>query len=110
MGSLTLTLFGATAVTFMMLMYALERRGEGFVLAFAFGCALSSTYGFLVGAWPFGVVEAIWAHVAARRYLIESSPYSSRADQQPAAVRPPRVRECRSARLIARERSGSVIS
>ena len=73
MGSLTLTLFGATAVTFMMLMYALERRGKGFVLAFALGCALSSTYGFLVGAWPFGVVEAIWAHVAARRYFDRDS-------------------------------------
>ena len=49
-----LTLFGATAVTFMMVMYALERRHPGFVL----GCALSSVYGFLAGTWPFGVVEA----------------------------------------------------
>jgi hypothetical protein len=64
-----LTLFGAAAVTFMMLMYALEPRGRGFVLAFAFGCALSSAYGFLAGTWPFGVVEAIWAGVALRRYL-----------------------------------------
>ena len=50
-----LTLFGACVVTFMMLMYALERRGRGFVLAFAVGCALSSSYGFLAGTWPFGV-------------------------------------------------------
>lgn len=64
----SVTWFGAAAVTFMMLMYALEQRGNGFVLAFAFGCALSSVYGFLSGAWPFGVVEAIWAAVAARRY------------------------------------------
>jgi hypothetical protein len=63
-----LTLFGATAVTFMMVMYALERRHEGFVLAFACGCALSSTYGFLAGTWPFGVVEAIWAVIALHRY------------------------------------------
>jgi hypothetical protein len=63
-----LTLFGAAAVTFMMLMYALESRGRGFVLAFACGCALSSAYGFLAGTWPFGVVEAIWAGVALRRY------------------------------------------
>lgn len=69
MSTLMLTVFGATAVTFMMLMYALERRHEGFVLAFALGCALSSAYGFLAGAWPFGVVEAIWALVAARRYF-----------------------------------------
>jgi hypothetical protein len=64
-----LTVFGACAVTFMMLMYALERRGRRFVLAFALGCALSSAYGFLAGTWPFGVVEAIWALIALRRYL-----------------------------------------
>jgi hypothetical protein len=63
-----LTLFGAWAVTFMMLMYALERRGRGFTLAFACGCALSSLYGFLVDTWPFGVVEAIWAVIALKRY------------------------------------------
>jgi hypothetical protein len=65
-----LTAFGALAVTFMMLMYAAERRHRGFVLAFACGCALSSVYGFLAGTWPFGVVEAIWAGVAMRRYLM----------------------------------------
>lgn len=64
----TITLFGAAAVTFMMLMYALERRSNWFVLAFAGGCVLSSVYGFLSGAWPFGVVEAIWAGVALRRF------------------------------------------
>ena len=63
-----LTLFGAAAVTFMMLMYALERRGPRFILAFAGGCLLSSTYGFLAGTWPFGVVELIWAGIAIHRY------------------------------------------
>jgi hypothetical protein len=63
-----LTIFGAVAVTFMMLMYALEHRGPVFVVAFACGCALSSSYGFLAGTWPFGVVEAIWALIALRRY------------------------------------------
>jgi hypothetical protein len=63
-----LTLFGVAALSFMMLMYALERRGKGFILAFACGCALSSLYGFLSGAWPFGVVEAIWTAVAIHRY------------------------------------------
>lgn len=63
-----LTIYGACAVTFMMLMYALEARGRRFILAFAFGCALSSSYGFLAGTWPFGVVEAIWSLVAVRRY------------------------------------------
>lgn len=64
-----LTAFGAVAVTFMMLMYAAERRHPGFVLAFAVGCALSSAYGFLAGTWPFGIVEAIWCLIALRRYV-----------------------------------------
>lgn len=63
-----LTAFGAFAVTFMMVMYALERRDSRYVLGFACGCLLSSAYGFLAGAWPFGVVELIWAGVALRRY------------------------------------------
>ncbi|MEI7888535.1 MAG: hypothetical protein WCJ04_14200 [Actinomycetes bacterium] len=65
---MALTTYGVVVLTFMMLMYALERRGPGFILAFAFGCALSSTYGFLSGAWPFGCVEAIWAVIAVQRY------------------------------------------
>jgi hypothetical protein len=63
-----ITLFGVLALTFMMSMYALERRGPSFAFAFAFGCALSSAYGFLAGAWPFGVVELMWAVVALRRW------------------------------------------
>jgi hypothetical protein len=65
---MTLTLFGVVALTFMMLMYALERRSRRFVLAFACGCALSSAYGFLAGTWPFGGVEAIWTIIALVRY------------------------------------------
>jgi len=64
-----LTLFGVAVLNLMMLMYALEARGRGFVLAFAIFCALSSVYGFLSGAWPFGVVEAVWAAIALRRFL-----------------------------------------
>jgi hypothetical protein len=64
-----ITLFGIGALSFMMVMYALERRNPGFIAAFAVGCALSSAYGFLSGAWPFGVVEAIWAVVACRRFV-----------------------------------------
>ena len=63
-----LTVYGVASLTFMMAMYALEGRGRSFVLAFAAGCALSSSYGFLSGAWPFGVVEAVWAIVALRRW------------------------------------------
>jgi hypothetical protein len=67
-----LTAFGVVVLTFMMLMYALERRGPRFVLAFAVGCALSSLYGFLSGAWPFGAVEAVWCAIALRRYVAGS--------------------------------------
>ena len=63
-----LTVYGVVVLTFMMLMYALERRGPRFVLAFACGCALSSVYGFLAGTWPFGAVEAVWGLIALRRY------------------------------------------
>jgi hypothetical protein len=73
MSSLPVTIYGICALTFMMGMYALERRGRRFVLAFAGGCVLSSVYGFLSGAWPFGVVELIWSGIAARRYLATRS-------------------------------------
>lgn len=73
MSSTAITVFGVVALTFMMAMYALERRNAGFVLAFAAGCLLSSAYGFLSGAWPFGFVELIWAGVAARRYAAQRS-------------------------------------
>lgn len=68
MSSTAITTFGVIALTFMMVMYGLEHRHSRFVLAFAAGCLLSSAYGFLSGAWPFGVVELIWAGVAVRRY------------------------------------------
>lgn len=63
-----LTLYGVLALAFMMTMYGLEGRGPSFVLAFAFGCCLASVYGFLTDAWPFGVVEVVWAVIAVRRY------------------------------------------
>jgi hypothetical protein len=64
----SLTLFGLAAVTAMLICYALEDRSAWFVLAFAGACALGSIYGFLQGAWPFGVVEAIWAVIAVWRW------------------------------------------
>lgn len=63
-----LTFFGLFAVTAMLVTYALENRSSWFILAFAASCALGSAYGFLQGAWPFGVVEAIWSVVAVRRW------------------------------------------
>jgi hypothetical protein len=63
-----LTVFGAVAVTAMMLFYALEDRSPAFVLAFSVACWAASAYGFLQGAWPFGVVELVWSGVALRRW------------------------------------------
>ena len=63
----TLTLFGLFAVSAMLVCYALEERSRWFTLGFAGACALGSVYGFLQGAWPFGVVEAIWTLIALRR-------------------------------------------
>ena len=63
-----LTLFGALAVSAMLLFYALEARAAVFVLLFAAACLASAAYGFLQGAWPFGVVEVIWSGVALRRW------------------------------------------
>jgi hypothetical protein len=75
-----LTLFGVLAVSAMLVFYALEDRSRSFVLLFAAACAASSLYGFLQGAWPFGVVEAIWTGVAVRRWQqrpgLQSNPES----------------------------------
>jgi hypothetical protein len=68
-----LTLFGLFAVTAMLVCYALEERSRWFTLGFAAACAFGSAYGFLQGAWPFGVVEAIWSLVAARRFWRKQS-------------------------------------
>lgn len=64
-----LTLFGLLSVTAMMICYALEDRSAWFVLAFAATCVLASVYGFLQGAWPFGVVEGVWSLVALRKWV-----------------------------------------
>jgi hypothetical protein len=64
-----LTIFGLFAVTAMLIFYALEQQSPWFVLAFAGACVLGSLYGFMQGAWPFGIVEAIWAGVALHRWM-----------------------------------------
>ena len=63
-----LTLFGLVAVSAMLLCYAMENRSPRWVLGFALSCAAGSVYGFLQGAWPFGLAEGIWALVAVRRW------------------------------------------
>ncbi len=64
-----LTVFGLFAVSAMLICYAMERRSRWWILGFALACWLGSAYGFLQGAWPFGVVEAIWGAVAVKRWL-----------------------------------------
>ena len=68
MSNVGITIYGVCAVSFMMAMYAMERRGRQFIFLFALGCVLSSAYGFLSGAWPFGLVELIWSGIALRRW------------------------------------------
>ena len=65
-----LQLFGLFAVTAMLICYALEERSHWYILGFAVACALGSAYGFLQGAWPFGLVEAVWAGVALWRWNV----------------------------------------
>jgi len=63
-----LSLFGLFAVSAMLLCYAMESRSPWWTLAFAGSCALGSAYGFMQGAWPFGLVEGVWSIVAARKW------------------------------------------
>jgi len=71
-----LTAFGLIGVTLMVVFYALERRSRWCILGFAGACALGSAYGFLQGAWPFGMVEAVWSVVALRRWwMTAKSPH-----------------------------------
>ena len=65
-----LTVFGLIAVTLMLVFYALEKRSRWYTLGFALACVLGSVYGFLQGAWPFGLVEAVWSLVAVRRWWL----------------------------------------
>ena len=65
-----LTIYGVVAVGSMLLFYALEDRAPAFILAFAAACVASAVYGFMAGAWPFGVVEVIWSGVAMRRWML----------------------------------------
>jgi hypothetical protein len=77
-----LTLYGLLAVSAMLVFYALEHRSHHFVLAFAIACVLASMYGFLQGAWPFGLVELVWSGVALRRWWEQRT--SSRRPATPA--------------------------
>ena len=80
-----LTWFGLFAVTVMVISYAVEDRSPWFILVFAIACALGSIYGFLQGAWPFGLVEAVWALIALRRWKTRGAAAGVAADA-PATV------------------------
>jgi len=68
-----LSAFGLTSVTAMLVFYALEDRSPWYILAFAAACVLASIYGFMQGAWPFGIVEALWALIAIQRWRKRTS-------------------------------------
>jgi hypothetical protein len=75
-----LTAFGLVAVSAMLICYAFEDRSPWWILGFAVSCGLGSAYGFLQGAWPFGVVEAIWCLVAIHRWRVRQWPRSQFRD------------------------------
>jgi hypothetical protein len=83
-----LTAFGLIAVGLMLLFYALEARSPVYVLAFAGACVLGSIYGFLQGAWPFGLVEAVWSAVALRRWLRTDAAHRRKRRLPPPAMQP----------------------
>jgi hypothetical protein len=73
-GMRLLTAFGFAAVMLMLVFYALEKRSRWYTLGFAGACVLGSIYGFLQGAWPFGLVEAVWSIIALRRWAVARDP------------------------------------
>lgn len=77
LGSLSLdrlTVFGIFSVSLTLLCYTLEKRHTLWILGFSIGCILSSIYGFLQGAWPFGIIEIFWAAASAWRWWRERKP------------------------------------
>ena len=68
-----LTIFGLVAVSSILVFYAFEKRHHWCILAFSGSCILASAYGFLQGAWPFGLVEVVWSGVSFHRWWLERS-------------------------------------
>lgn len=63
-----LTAFGLFSVTAMLVCYAMGSRSHWWNLGFVFSCWLAAAYGFLQGAWPFGIVEGVWGCIALVRW------------------------------------------
>jgi hypothetical protein len=98
-----LTVFGLVAVSAMLVCYALEHRSHWYILAFAVSCVMGSTYGFLQGAWPFGLVEAVWSVVACRRWKLAR--ISAAAPALLAAAGRSRVPRTRHTRVLPRAKT-----
>ena len=86
-----LNFFGLFAVTVMVICYALEQKHSAFVLAFAASCVLASVYGFLQGAWPFGIVEGLWSVIAVRRWYVTGRGRSQAVRTEAATTMPDRL-------------------
>lgn len=83
-----LTIYGLVSVLLMLSFYALEQRSQWCVLAFSASCVLASIYGFLQGAWPFGIVEGVWSIVALRRWWLRYKAEASLVGPRASAVGP----------------------
>ncbi|MFC0243345.1 hypothetical protein [Rhodopseudomonas telluris] len=66
--------FGLIAVAVMVLSYALEDHSVWFILVFAVACGLGAISSFLHGVWPLGIITAVWAGIALRRFLLKLRP------------------------------------
>jgi hypothetical protein len=65
----TLSQFGLAAVTAMLIFYAAEDRSAWYRRSRE-RARWDRSNRFLQGAWPFGLVEAIWAAVAVNRWRV----------------------------------------
>ncbi|HEY3695327.1 hypothetical protein [Phenylobacterium sp.] len=63
-----LNLFGLASVIAGLVCYFLEARSPWWVLGFAGANACAAAYGFLQGAWPFGLAEIFWTAAALLRW------------------------------------------
>ena len=63
-----LSLFGFCAVCASLICYVMEARSPWWTLGFAAANLAAAAYGFLQGAWPFGLIEVVWAGAALMRW------------------------------------------
>lgn len=66
---MSIEIFGAIAVSSMVICYALEKKSHYFVLGFSISCSAAALYAFLIQSWPFAVIEMVWSIIAARRWI-----------------------------------------